>query len=110
MTKLLPEKIVNVRMITVQEAADLGCTDQNASCPIWMYNYLNNSISSGGTVNDATTVDEDSSNLCYWTMNADISRADLAWHVSYLGLASNRSATYGTNAGARAVVEIDKYN
>jgi len=82
-TYTLGERTAKARMITVQEAHGLGCTGSPKSCPIWMYNYLSfssssggsgsggSSSSNGGTVNQ--TGGEYGSNDGYWTMNANSS-------------------------------------
>ena len=103
----LPPRTSKARMITLQEAKNLGCTENSKSCPIWMYNYLLASTTYGGTINDTTTADGVSSNSGYWTMNANSSNANNAWNVYYYGYLG-RSNSYGTSPGARAVVEINK--
>ena len=107
-TYTLPERTTKARMITVQEAADLGCTSNYGSCPIWMYNYLSNSTSYGGTINDTTTANGASGNYGYWTMNANSSLADDAWHVYCYGRLGYNIMTYSTVNGVRLVVEINK--
>ena len=96
------------RMITLQEAVDLGCTDTNSSCPKWMYNYLSNSTSYGGTVND-TALDPATAKgmLGYWTMNASSYYANNAWGISPKGIAASLNL-YSNNYGIRAVVSIKK--
>jgi len=47
----LKQRTAKARMITVQEAQALGCTKDERSCPIWMYNYLSGVTNYGGTVN-----------------------------------------------------------
>lgn len=95
-TYTLPERTANARMISVQEAADLECTESSNSCPIWMYNYLFSSPNSDEIVNYG-----------YWTMNAYAPENYNAWSVSYLGRLSNNSVSY-TGNGIRAVVQINK--
>ena len=48
-TYTLASRTAKARMITVQEAKALGCSEATKSCPIWMYNYLYKSSSNGGT-------------------------------------------------------------
>ena len=94
----LPERSANARMITVQEAADLGCTRETTKCPIWMYNYMYYSTDNGGTINDIYATNG-GANFGYWTMNP--------WVIHTSGFVSETSLS--TNySGARAVVEINK--
>ena len=104
-TYTLEERTVKARMITVQEAADLGCTQTEKSCPIWVYNFLSTSINNGGTKNDNTTENGGSYNYGYWTMNVRASNA--TWYVTYVGRLISY-IPYSVNIGARAVVEINK--
>ena len=106
-TYTLEERTVKARMITVQEAADLGCTETQKSCPMWIYNYLQEYTSYGGTINDTTTTNGASSNVGYWTMNANSSIAYNAWYMRFSGNLSH-SVVYYSYLGARAVVEINK--
>ncbi len=48
-TYTLSSRTAKARIITVQEAKALGCSESTKSCPIWMYNYLYKSSSNGGT-------------------------------------------------------------
>ena len=94
----LPERSANARMITLQEAADLGCTRETTKCPIWMYNYMYYSTDNGGTINDIYATNG-GANFGYWTMNP--------WVIHTSGVVSETSLS--TNySGARAVVEINK--
>ncbi len=94
---------VRARMITIQEATSFGCKyGTHQSCPVWMYNYLNNVTSEGGTVNQ--TGGEYGNNYGYWTMNVDSSDSALYMHFS--GCIDTR--TLATTLGARAVVVIQK--
>ena len=111
-TYTLGQRTGKVRMITVQEAAALGCTKSNQSCPNWMNNYLNDSTSYGGTVDDGVPYSPD--NRGYWTMSADSSSTNSAWNVNYNGNVSNynvysdySNSSYAIN-GARAVVVVSK--
>ena len=47
----MEERTSHARMLTTQEAAFFGCTFDNETCPIWLYNYLFGSESYGGTKN-----------------------------------------------------------
>ena len=95
------------RMITIQETNALGCTTNTQSCPNWMNNYLYNSTTYGGTVNNKT--DANGKNIYgYWTMSANSSFSNYAWYVFSDGHPGNGGRTTSTNNGARAVVEISK--
>lgn len=91
----------------MQEAKNLGCTETNKSCPIWMYNYLCLSTSYGGTVNDGTSDTSLTANYAYWTMSAKASHVQFVWFIHYYGNEiANAPSLIGR--GARAVVEINK--
>ena len=95
------------RMITIQEAANLNCTTSGIKkCPIWMFNYLHNSILNGGTVNDVHTENNGDTNYAYWLMNSP-HHNDRAWYIMYYG-ALGYDIMVKKNKGARAVVEITK--
>lgn len=104
-------KTTKSRMITLQEAKDLGCTTENSSCPIWMYNYLYNSVEYGGTKNDVNVSVSDYVNNGYWLMNAlsttEVSLKNRAWFIRHNGVVHN-DVVYNLHNGARAVVEINK--
>ncbi len=101
----LGQKTAKARLISVQEASSLGCTKDLQSCPVWMINYLNNSIKYGGTVNQ--TGGEYGNNYGYWTMNANSSRATNAWNVNYAGYLLSNSTSH-IAGGGRAVVIVEK--
>ena len=86
-TYTLASRTAKARMITIQEAKYLGCTATDKSCPIWMNNYLPQSTSYGGTINDTTD-----RNTGYWTMNAYPSNIYYAWFVSSHGSVQNYDA------------------
>ncbi len=96
----LTKSRVKARMITAQEANELGCTSGNKSCPIWMYNYFYDSTSNGGTANDSNAGAE------YWTMSANAQYGDSVWRISIMGYISGMPVI--NSYGARAVVEINK--
>ncbi len=104
-TYTLGEIKARARMITVQEAATLNCTDTASSCPKWMYNYLYDSIKNGATVDDSEAINEQYNNG-YWTTSADSTTQNNAFYISNQGALTSAKATdlYGT----RAVVEIKK--
>lgn len=94
------------RMITAQETGKLGCKYTiNQSCPNWMNNYLYNSTSNGGTVNQ--TGGEYGFNYGYWTMSAYSSSSSQAIYVNGAGDVLAGEAIAWT-IGARAVVVINK--
>ncbi|MBO5414852.1 MAG: hypothetical protein J6A17_04410 [Bacilli bacterium] len=104
----LDSRTAKARMITLQEANNLGCTNSSKSCPNWMNNYLYNSTSYGGTVSDSTLDPATgASNNGYWTMNANSSYASTAWNVTYYGYVYDNYPYY-TYFGARAVVVVSK--
>ncbi len=95
----LERKNVKARMITMQEAIIFGCNiEGNGFCPIWMKNYLQDSISFNGTVN--------SNDNSYWTMStASWGNLIIAFRI----LASGTNSYFpNIKVGARAVVEINK--
>ncbi len=102
----LEKRTGKARMITVQEANGLGCTGANESCPTWMNNYLYDSTSYGGTINQ--TGGDYGNNYGYWTMSALSSDSTIAIYVPYHGDVYYLYPTTNTDFGARAVVVIDK--
>ncbi len=104
-TYTLAERTGKARMITLQEAASTGCTTTSKSCPKWMYNYLYQSTSYGGSVDDNSQTTN--YNWGYWTMSAYSSHSNNAWIVNRFGYAGSDNTTY-TSSGARAVVVISK--
>jgi len=110
-TYTLNERTAKARLITIKEAGNFGCLrfrgdgTSNKSCPVWMYNYLSNSTSYGGTVNQAQG--EYGNNYGYWTSSADKYNSTAAWYIFYPGSGHNDNIT-STNLGARAVVVINK--
>lgn len=97
----MEEKTGKARMITVQEARTTGCAgpSETASCPIWMYNYLQSSVDHGGTVNDNTNGGG------YHTMST-FTGTQHDWWMLPNGYLSQIGTT--NNNGIRAVIEIDK--
>lgn len=105
----LDSRISRARMITVQEAVALGCTDSKKSCPIWMINYLSTSTDYGGTVNDyQVTTDNVLLNDRYWTMNAMTSNTTSVWNIHVSGAFGGSSITSVNGISARAVVNVSK--
>lgn len=106
-TYTLDSRTAKSRMITVQEAAALGCTGSIKSCPKWMNNYLYNSTSFGGTENDTSQGPANLSNEGYWTMSADSTTSNAAWYMLRYGCVKSSMVTYAYQ-GARAVVVVNK--
>lgn len=106
----------NARLITVQEAMDLGCrfwneSNSHASCPFYLYNNLFSSKSYNGTSNDTTA------GIGYWTMNADseyknnaiaiFSSGDIGGKNAHTGCYdSNECGTNEHAKGIRPVIKI----
>lgn len=101
-TYTLAARTAKARMITLQEASNLGCITDSGSCPKWMYNYLYQSISYGGTIDDDSI-----NNNGYWTMNAHSIYPQHAWNVGNAGYVYHYETTE-TFYGARAVIVIVK--
>ncbi len=103
-TYTLSTRTTKVRMITIQELLSLGCTYSNQTCPVFTYNYLKDSLNNGATVNQ--TGGDYGNNYSYWTATANSTTSSYAWYVD------SRSRVDGsftaTNAGARAVIVIEK--
>lgn len=105
----LASRTAKARMITVQEADVLGCTTQDGSCPIWMYNYVYNATKYGAKVDD-NTVTNGINNHGYWTMSSYLSDSIHAWYIAKNGTIFANYST-GTTLGlygARAVVVVSK--
>jgi len=95
----LPERTGKARMITIQETSLLGCKSTQKTCPLWMYNYLKENESYGGT---ETGVD-----FGYWTMSslaADTTHVEMVYNSGNISNSSPTTALFGL----RAVVVIDK--
>ncbi len=105
----LPERSARARMITTQEVTKLGCKSGNQSsgkksCPIWLYNYLYNTINVDDHVENGAI-----HNYGYWTMSSN-DNPMYALSVTNLGALGGDVSNYVdlNNRGARAVVEITK--
>lgn len=94
----LSERTAKTRMMTVQEAHALGCTTDEQSCPLWMYNYLYESIKNGGTVNGL--------DHGYWSSSTTLTNTSV-WYVKFNGHIGYYN-TSTTDMGARAVIVISK--
>jgi len=99
-TYTLPERTAKARMITAQEAGELGCTKLAKSCPNWMNNYSYLATNYGGTQED--------NDYGYWTMSAYSSSAKYAMGVNYRGYVESDNGMTPPRYGARAVVVINK--
>lgn len=100
---------VKARMITAQEAGEMGCVaGDSTSCLRFMNNYLSGSIGYGGSFE----VGKDINNKQvwgYWTMTAKKDSSYNAIDIDYRYMDSNptnHNKYYGF--GTRAVVEINK--
>ncbi len=88
------------RMITVQEAIELGCkSNESLTCPIWMSNFLYNSTEYNGTDSDT--------DLGYWAMSAYPASTFQAIQITVWRYIDIHDLTVDRR-GARAVVEISK--
>ncbi len=107
------------RMITAQEAESTGClvcdknTNNRASCPDWMYNYLYESTTYGGSYSNDTLNENGIYDYDYWTMSADLEHPTYAWDMTRAGCFDNGNYLKHNEIssklnGARAVVEINK--
>ena len=102
---------VKARMITAQEAGEMGCKiykidgSANMSCKKFMNNYIFESTSYGGTVeDDYHTADH---NHGYWTASSILSYSSYTMTVNRVGrVGYNYTSDQGF--GARAVIEINK--
>ncbi len=109
----LSSRKARARMITTLEAVNLGCTNQPKSCPIWMYNYLFNSVSNGATVDDST-IDPTTGqhNDGYFTMSAGTITSSSGDNNFVLAIYGTGLVSFhypmATDYGARAVVEVTK--
>ena len=112
-TYTLATRTARARMITLQEAYAVGCrpyvdSSSVGSCPKWMYNYLENVTSLGGSIDDNTITMNDKANKNYWTMTSISSSSTAAWHVGHAGYLGFLLDVTTTDTGARAVVVISK--
>ena len=103
---------VNARIITANEAGEMGCKlyksggTSNMSCKKFMNNYLYESTSYGGTVVDDYHT-ANGHNYGYWTLSSNRSSSGNALHIHRFGYVDTLGTFY-LSFGARAVVEIDK--
>ena len=110
-TYTLDSQTVKARIITMQEAVSLGCTSSYSSCPKWMYNYLAQSTSYGGTIN-STMLDavNGSNNNAYLTMSADSQKQNNMWVIAFYGNAVSSGGIHvdPSGTGIRPIVVISK--
>ena len=108
---------VKARLMTMQEAYDLGCRTSKKSCPIWMYNYCSVSTNNGGTKNEdtltTTVTGAGYQNNGYFLSSAGTQASGISNRTSYARAVYYGGAfdnTYVNNVvyGARAVVSINK--
>lgn len=100
----LAERVAKARMITAQEVTNLGCKYGTAkSCPIWIYNYLSDSVANGGTNDDK----EGAANQAYWITSASSTSTLAAFSINQLGAINDHTISDATY-GARAVIQINK--
>ena len=89
----LQSKTVKARILTIQEAKNLGCTSGENTCPSWMTNYLTIGVTG---------------NYGYWTMTAQSLYPHDAWFINYNGQVFNGNVFSDVYYGARAVVVVSK--
>lgn len=105
-TYTFDERTAKARMITLQEAYAVNCLKDGKKCPMWMWNYLDDSIENGGTKDDIA--ETGAANTGYWTMSAQTSSYSYhAWLVSDSVQVYYNNVTWDIY-GARAVIEINK--
>jgi len=98
-TYTLSERIAKARMITAQEAIELGCSSTINSCPTWMRQSLNNDSSNA------------ENSIAYWTMSANTNSTHNGGAVNIQNAGSlfvGPTIDYRAKSGARAVIVIDK--
>lgn len=102
----LTEKKVKARLITVQEASFLSCSDSINSCPRWMNNYLHLSKNYNGTEEDNLIV-SNQYNVGYWTMNSQTG-GKTAYYLNNAGMLTSDNGEPTKLYGARAVITVNK--
>jgi len=90
----LANRTAKARLLSVQEANTFGCTTAVESCPVWMYNNLDQTVDG---------------NYGYWLSSANSSTSGHGWFILQSGSRSGHY-TLATDTGARAVVEVNKLN
>lgn len=82
---------VKARLLTVQEAKSLGCTNTRRTCPFYLYNNLSASVENGGTANS------DNVSGGYWLMNAKSDTEDQAMAILSTGNIESKYISNGCN-------------
>ncbi len=93
-------KTAKARVITAQEASNVGCLEEQQSCPIWMYNYSNRCHSKGCPNEESATQEN------YATMSS-AAVTDWAWLIYSEGRLA-RNNIHNLLRGVRPVIELDK--
>lgn len=86
------------RLLIIQEAAALDCSDYGGSCKDFLFNYMYDAATYGGTFEDDT--------YYYWLMNTQSNSDIHGWSIYFNGGTSYVAAS--NNNKVRAVVEINK--
>lgn len=97
-TKIYDDITMNIkaRLLTYEEAINLGCSMKSTSCPEYLYSNLNG----------LNTADIPAG---YWTSTADTSNSNVAWYINYNGnIYNNVSLALATARGIRPVITIEK--
>ena len=97
-TKIYDDITMNIkaRLLTYQEAINLGCSMKSSSCPEYLYSNL-----SGLNTTDIPAG--------YWTSTADATNSNIALYINYNGnVYNNVSLTFATARGIRPVITIEK--
>ena len=99
------------RLITANEAGEMGCQIWvDASCPKWMFNYLNYHANGNATfypVNESGSATDLAGNYAYWTSSARSDNTTDALLVHRIGQVDIDDTT-STGYGARPVIVINK--
>ena len=109
---------VKARLITAQESGEMGCKtwtangSTNNSCKRFISNYLWQSTTYGGTVEDDYHIDANSHNYGYWALTTNSSVLTDAVALDRAGFVGSTQVgkTSGALVGARAVININKNN
>lgn len=100
----LPQRTAKARLISVEEAVQVGCKPSTIECPKYMYNYLKEATLIGGT-NDGT-------DYRYWTMNArteDIYNTyAYSIEMGEIGASAVETSSGDYPSGVRPVIVINK--
>jgi len=97
-TKIYDDITMNIkaRLLTYQEAINLGCSMKSSSCPEYLYSNL-----SGLNTTDIPAG--------YWTSTADATNSNIAWYINYNGnVYNNVYLSFNKARGIRPVITIEK--